>query len=338
MSQLEDATARLKHYFSKVSDEQFSRDILTHAPDLIESRQLQNTGELQEVKMNQLMLFNPQSSPLPLDAYLACALTGLSHEQRQLISLVSDTISLVCTDVGINLYEPRKNTDPAYNPDISASDVFKLDRDRVLSSDLVIHLCHYPSTGSGEELDFAYNALVPIILVTHGDSRISRMVSGIPSFKVQLNYTEPEELRPNLKDTLLAVRPILEERKMAFASYDTNMIGQRIRQRREELVLSREEIASRVPLLTAESLRHIEESTDRVSNPSLIRLRQIAAVLRTTVADLVEPDLGEHSVRLLEDWLEGRSAARHGMSPDDRNRVIRRILYRVMDSLEERPE
>jgi hypothetical protein len=48
-----------------------------------------------------------------------------------------------------------------------------------------------------------------------------------------------------------------------------------------------------VPLLTVAALRQIEDSDDRRSNPSLICLSQIAAILKTAVADLVEPDLNE---------------------------------------------
>ena len=45
--------------------------------------------------------------------------------------------------------------------------------------------------------------------------------------------------------------------------------------------------------LTVEQLRLVEESCDRHSDPSLTFLRRIATVLNTTVADLVQPDLGE---------------------------------------------
>jgi hypothetical protein len=44
-----------------------------------------------------------------------------------------------------------------------------MDHDRVVTSDVVIHLCHYASTGAGEELGFAYAALVPIINLAPGD-------------------------------------------------------------------------------------------------------------------------------------------------------------------------
>jgi hypothetical protein len=35
--------------------------------------------------------------------------------------------------------------------------VFHIDRGRVLNYDFLIHLAHFSSTGSGEELNFAYD-------------------------------------------------------------------------------------------------------------------------------------------------------------------------------------
>src|SRR5262249_31865146 len=153
------------------------------------------------------------------------------------------------------------------------TDVFKIDRERVLNSDLVIHLCHYPSTGSGEELDFAYNALIPIILISHSDTRVSRMITGIHAFKMEIKYGEPEELRIQLQDCLTEVRPVLEQRKLAFSNYEANIVGNKIRLLREELGLTREEVACSAKHLTVDMLRQLEESVDRISNPSLLQLR-----------------------------------------------------------------
>jgi transcriptional regulator with XRE-family HTH domain len=285
--------------------------------------------------MSQLVLFPPHRAALPLDAYLASALTGLSGDQRNLVFQISDAISVICKDVGIELYEPRKKTDPVHHSDISDMEVFQTDRERVLNSDLVIHLCHFPSTGSGEELDFAFNALVPIILISHGESRVSRMISGIPCLKVLITYSEPEEMRAELRDRLIEMRPILEERKLAFGRYDANVVGDNIRRLREDRSLTREEIAHTTKHLTVDTLRYIEESTDKTGNPSLLQLRTLAAVLNTTVADLVEPDLSERVIGMLSEWMSGRQAARFtGISDKDRNRILRRVLLRLIDSLE----
>lgn len=285
---------------------------------------------------NQLLLVPTLREPLPLDAYLASALTGLTHDQRQLVFHLSDSIAEVSRRHGINVYEPRKATDPVHHSDVPAAKVWEVDRDRVLSSDLLIHLGHFPSTGAGEELDFAYNALVPIILISHGDIRLSRMVSGIPGFKLEITYVEPEELRYRFEEAIIAIRPILEERKLAFAAFERNIVGDKIRSLRQEMGMTREEVAAQTPLLTVEMLRRLEESTDRISDPSLSHLRLIAAILKTTVADLVEPDIGHRVVASLHEWIQTHKAARFsGMSERDSNRVLRRLLLRVIEALEE---
>lgn len=284
---------------------------------------------------DQIVLFRSRPSPLPLNAYLASALTGLTPDQRETIFDLSDVINGVCRAHQIDLYEPRKaGTDPIKNPDVMASSVFRIDRERVLRSDLLVHLCHFPSTGAGEELGFAYSALIPIVLIAHNDTHVSRMVTGIPSLTIKLVYRETKDLERQLDDCLFQLRPLLEQRKMAFSKYDVNVVGDKIRMLREELGLTRADVAKAVPELTVDHLQLVEESIDRLSDPSLMLLRRIATVLNTTVADLVEPDLGQTLVAFLENWANSKMAARFPISERDRNRILRRLLRRMIDSLD----
>ena len=87
-------------------------------------------------------------------------------------------------------------------------------------------------------------------------------------------------------------------------------------------------------LLTVERLRVIEESGDKVSNPSLLELRALSTFLKTTVADLAEPDLKQRILVMLNEWLDGRSDARYGMSRNDRNKILTRLLLRIADDLQ----
>ena len=270
------ASAQLRQHFAEVSSEQFVHNVERYCPTIVEQRSLYAPGE--DTQRDKQILFQPQSMRLSLNAYLACALSNLNTEQRQLMFTISDTIDAVCREEDIELYEPRKKTNLVHHPEVADAEGFRTDRERVLNSDLLIHLCHYPSTGSGEELDFAHNALLPIILISHRDMRVSRMVTGIPSLKLHISYSEPEELRSELKDRLLEIRPILEQRKLAFSKYEANIVGDKIRMLREEQGLTREDVARYSNNVTIELLKHIEESVDRSSNPSLIVLREIATV------------------------------------------------------------
>ena len=290
----------------------------------------------ESIEATAMILYQREAAPLRLNSYLASALTGLGPEQRDHLFAVSDIVTSVCEDLEIDVYEPRKATDPVNHPNVSSEDVYNKDRERVLSSDLVIHVADYASTGAGEELDFALAALIPIILIAHGDAKVSRMVTGIPALKLMITYEDLDELGHELRDRLAEIRPIVEARKLAFSDFNKNMVGNKVRILREESGLTRADVASHLgELLTVERLHQIEGSSDRVSNPSLLELRRLATVLKTTVADLVEADLDERMIALLQELMLGRVEARYAMSSRDQRKVFRRILYRVLDKTEE---
>ena len=286
-----------------------------------------------------MILYQHEAAPLSLNAYLASALTGLNEKQKDHVIAVSNVVDAVCKDIGIDLYEPRTATDPVEHPDVKATDVYNMDRERVLKSDLLVHMADFASTGAGEELDFAQSALIPIVLIAHGDTRVSRMVSGIPAFNLSITYTDLHDLQIELRERLAEIRPILEQRKLAFSDFEKNMVGNKVRVTRQESQLTREDVASNSgDVLTVERIRQIEGSLDKISNPSLMELRILAAVLKTTVADLVEPDLDERMIALLKEWMLEGVAARFTMSEKDQRTVLRRILHRVIISIEEVPE
>lgn len=347
------ALGLLREHFEDAVPGQIDETAKRHSPELVllDSDHAGENDELVELGLRALpagatqssivTLFRPDPASLPLHAYLASALTGLDGAQRQLIFQLSDAIGVVCHDLGISLYEPRKNTDPVHHASVPDSDVFHpdLDRERVLRSDLLVYLAHYPSTGAGEELDFALNALVPIIVIAHRSTRVSRMITGIPGLVVVLEYDEPEELRTLLGEKLAQIRPLLVQRALAFGTYDVNIVGDRIRSLRQQQGLTRADIAKatagRFPI-SVEMIARWETQTDRDSDLSLVQLREIATALKTTVADLVEPDLQQVLISGLADWVGGRPSARFsGSSNRDRNRILRRLLSRLIDDLDD---
>jgi len=302
----------------------------TEIPDLFGGRALASN-----VDHRALSLLETTPAPIPLNAYLASALTGLSEDERKVIFGISDLVSLVCKENGIDLYEPRKQTDPVTHADVSASDVYAWDKHSVLQSDLLIHLCHRPSTGAGEELEFAHAALLPIIHIYPDDLKVSRMVLGIPSLVIQIAYKTIEDLHAQLSEVLFGFRPLLEERKLALSKYDVNVVGEKVRELREKLGVTRADVATASKHLTEDVIRNIEEKTDRESNPSLIQLREIATVLKTTVSELVEPDFNQRVLVMLNSWVADRAAARNTISRNDRNKAVKAILRRLADSMDE---
>ena len=285
-------------------------------------------------------LVHPQPRVLPLNAYLASALTGLEPTQKSLINHLSDMVNVVCRSVDINLYEPRKKTDPVHNAEVPNTDVFRIDKERVVASDLLIHLCHFPSAGSGEELSFAHDALVPIVLIIHGDQKVSRMITGIPSVKFEIHYNEPEEMREMLEEQLREIRPLLEQRRLAKQEHSENIVGAKVKELRLEASFTREKLAGMVGLEAA-AISDIEENVDIVSNPSLTQLRLIATALKTTVAELVNPDYTESILSGIQSMVEDRTietaAARFkGVSTKDQRALMERFLIRVLYFLKER--
>ena len=283
-------------------------------------------------------LVDDLDGPSLLSAYLACALTGLNETERQLIFQLSHDVSTVSAKHGIEVYEPRNISDPERHRDMPDWQVWKTDRDRVLSSDLLVHLAHFPSTGSGEELSFAYDAMVPIIVVSHAEHRVSRMVTGIPGMVYSVTYVEPEDLAGRLTDLLAQIRPVLVQRRTAMAANRTSAIGQRIRAMREARGLTISELVeaskARVPM-TERMLQQWESSTDQESNLSIVQLRELSVLLGVSISELVEPSLETTAVALLERYVNLQAARGHTAPSDDDLREIRRtVLNRLIDKLD----
>lgn len=337
----------IDEHFDGLSEEEFVGRAREWSPELVDSsddaavtllRQLPAPGASGPHGSSAVELLRPAPQPVRLRAYLASALTGLGEVERQLIFTLSDLVSEVCRRYDIELYEPRKKTDPVHHPDVKDHDVFNIDREQVLGRDLLILLAHFPSMGAGQELDFALNGLVPTVVIAHSESRVSRMITGVPNLYFLLSYQEPEELRSELDAALVRLRPLLVERKLAMGSDDVNLVGSRVRELRRRLGLTREALLRKlgIPGVSEGWLAHLEDSGDRLSNPTLTQLRALASALNTTAADLVEPDLPDRMIDYLESWASPRRSARvGGMSRADRNKVLRRVLLRVIDSLED---
>ena len=326
-----DAKKILSKHFEQITLDEFNEK---HAKYVVKENPALPPAT-QDVEATSMILYQREAARLGLSAYFASALTGLNSEQRENLFAVSDIVESVCDDLEIELYQPRKVTDPVNHPDVTSEDVFNLDKERVLKSDLLIHIADYPSTGAGEELDIALGALIPIVLIAHGDTRMSRMVSGIPALKLTVTYRNHNDLRHELRERLTEIRPIVEVRKLSFTDFDKNMVGSKVRILRQESELTPEQVAVNSDgLLTVEKIRQIEGNNDKVSNPSLLELRTLAAVLKTTVADLVEPDLDERMIALLQEWMLSGVEGRSSTSIRDQRVLLRRLLYRVLDKTE----
>ncbi|WP_069764459.1 helix-turn-helix domain-containing protein [Streptomyces sp. LUP47B] len=225
-----------------------------------------------------------------LDAYLASALTGLDSDERKYLFEISDTVADVCTYNDVRLYEPRKVTDPVHHTTVPDVEVFRTDRQRVINSDLLIYLAHHPSTGAGQELVFAQEAIVPIVVVAHIDTRISRMVTGIPGPLTLVRYDSIKQLMEQLGQAIIELRPKLLQRRTALEELEQHRVGTRIKELREQRNMTRRQVAdaTRIPdSFSADQLKEWEQSSDRLNNLTLAFLQEIAFALRVSVKDLL---------------------------------------------------
>jgi transcriptional regulator with XRE-family HTH domain len=277
-----------------------------------------------------------RTSSFTYRAYVASALTGLATEKRQEVFTAQEKIKGICAAFGIHAHLPKDVSDPVRNPDLSAPEVFRLDRDKVLRSDLLILLTHEPSFGAGQELEFARQALIPIVLIIPGGKQVSRMVLGIPSTIVRVSYDTLEELALGLSEELTLLKPILENRALAFSDRELTVIGPNVRRLREECHLTQDELATALGI-SVDEVRHIEDSPDHLSNPSILLLRKLATVLKVDLVRLLVPDYDELIVQDVSHALEaivapeGRKAG-SGFQSDSKKlaiRVARRLLERA---------
>lgn len=232
----------------------------------------------------------PPVAQCQLDAYLASALTGLDDDQRKDLFEISDAVAATCAGNNVRLYEPRKVTDPVHHTTVPDVEVFRTDRHRVINSDLLIYLAHHPSTGAGQELVFAQEAIVPIVVIAHIDTRISRMVTGIPGPLILVRYDSITQLTDRLEQEIVDLQPKLLQRRTALKELEEHRVGTRIRELRELRNMTRRQVAesTRIPdAFTPEQLQQWEQSSDKVNNLSLTHLQEIASALSVSIKDLM---------------------------------------------------
>ncbi len=277
-------------------------------------------------------------SIIPLTAYLASALTGLPERERSEITALQSSIEKVCSDNAVELYRPELHSDPLKHKDLLPPEVWYQDHDTVLSSDLLILITKQPSFGAGQELEFARNALLPIIMIIPKGRDVSRMVRGSPGTVITVEYDSREDLIISLSREIRLLRPLLVERKLAFGKSDEVIIGAKIRELRVKNGMTREDLAKALRI-SAEEIRSYEEKPDRISNPSLLTLRKLATVLRVSVADLSEPDYLDKVDEQVVHMLEGRDVVIAGgrkveeLPANDRRRIRIRIINRHLEEI-----
>lgn len=182
-----------------------TKELLEADPEARPNSVADVTARLEPVRA---LLQNEEAAPQPLHGYIATALTGLQHDARDSIMLLSARIADVAKQHELYVYEPRKVTDPHEHPDVDSAAVYDLDRKRVIKADVLLILAKTPSFGVGQELEIAASYGKPTILIHERGVQVSRMMLGCPAnFVATIEYTSPEDLGKQLHKSLSDVLP-----------------------------------------------------------------------------------------------------------------------------------
>jgi nucleoside 2-deoxyribosyltransferase len=94
-------------------------------------------------------------------------------------------------------------TDPVKDPGVDPDYIYEKDLRELGKSNIMIAYIGEPSTGTGQELEYAKEHDIPIYLVYEKNKPVSRMVIGNPEVKGVIEFTDFDDALSQL-DKLLA--------------------------------------------------------------------------------------------------------------------------------------
>lgn len=240
----------------------------------------------------EILPFGLIDSGPPLMAYFASALTGLTKKQKREIAALDQKIDEICNSYksySVALYRPRMNTDPVENPDVSNRDVYEIDRERVVTADLLILATIFPSLGAGMELQLAHQSCKSIILLKKEGQPLSRMVLGCPVRMEIVEYTRLTELTGKVTKAMDRLLPLVAQTSLPDLrppGDSPDDFGSRLASLRDQRKFSQADLAKMVGVDTA-YIESMETKPEQITNPSLTVIRRLARALRVEETYLV---------------------------------------------------
>jgi transcriptional regulator with XRE-family HTH domain len=233
----------------------------------------------------------------PIIAYFAGPLTGLPEKDEAEVTALDERVDAICRNYAypLALYRPRKTTSPKEHSDIPARKVYDIDQERVASADVVILAGIFPSLGAGMELQLALQSCTYVILLSREGQKLSRMVLGCPAEKKHIEYKNLDDLEEKLKAELRDLTrnfAAFRFRRRALRGADEFDFGKRVAQLRTDLGFSTEDLARMIGVGEA-YIESLESKSDRITNPSLVVIRELAKALMTSEVYLVS---GQHGL------------------------------------------
>ena len=264
-------------------------DALEVSPEILSFR---NTS-LSNLFNQSPLLIRQNAQALPISAYFASALTGLTDSELAEIVLLDEKIDEICQKFDgyqLVLYRPRTVTSPVDNPDVPDRTVYEIDQERVASADVIFLAALFPSLGAGMELQIALQSCSSIILLKKTGQRLSRMVSGCPAIQKVVEFDDLDDLEEKVFEALNVTLPAIAEFRAANPQLQDNSnefeLGNRVNDCRKKLGFSQEQLARMIGV-DVSYIELLETKSQRIINPSLQILNRIAKSLLTSVSYLI---------------------------------------------------
>lgn len=103
-------------------------------------------------------------------------------------------------------------TDPQEDPRVPASEVYISDLEALAASDVMIVYLGEPTTGTGQEMEYAKEHGIPIYMLFEKGKFVSRMAKGSPNVKGSIEFTSQEDALIQLDTLLHGLKKRLEEK------------------------------------------------------------------------------------------------------------------------------
>jgi len=102
-------------------------------------------------------------------------------------------------------------TDPQEDPNVPSSEVYKSDLEALAASDVIIVYLGEPTTGTGQEMEYAQEHGIPIYMMYEKGKFISRMAKGSPNVKGSIIFSSEDDALVKLDTLLDGLKKRLEE-------------------------------------------------------------------------------------------------------------------------------
>lgn len=140
----------------------------------------------------------------------------LTHtKQPTEVRKLYEMLGTLCEEYNLDPYIPHLKTDPLVHKNISDFEVYKTDKDQVLSSSLVVANVGEPSNGVGMEIAYADDAGIPIVIMHERDAVVSRIVKGPPTVIAEIVYSTLSEALHLLSEVFSSLDELKISSKLA---------------------------------------------------------------------------------------------------------------------------